>query len=124
MIEKPEIETDTAEICSTHFGLDRFMDTKLEKLKPGGNTIPQPYDGNGIRWVNKKCIRLDFVFTIIWKSRNLTYYDESDCIEFEFYREEHIGNIPSTSSSPNYDANVESNKTPISSDETSCNAKV
>jgi len=51
---------------------------------------------NIIKWVYENCIRLNFVFTgvftIIWKSRNLDYYDESDCIESEFYREEHIGN--------------------------------
>jgi len=47
---------------------------------------------NIIKWVNENCIRLDFVFTIIWIPRNLAYYDESDYIESEFYREEHIGN--------------------------------
>jgi len=46
---------------------------------------------NIIKWVNEY-YRLDLIFTFIWKSRKLVYYDESDCIETEFYREEHIGN--------------------------------
>ena len=47
---------------------------------------------NIIRWVNENCIWLDYGFTIIKKYRKLAYYDESDYLESEFYREENIEN--------------------------------
>ncbi|XP_016663745.1 uncharacterized protein LOC100571852 isoform X2 [Acyrthosiphon pisum] len=87
---------DWQRICSDHFLEENYKPGKKKFLF--SNAIPQPYHQNGFPSdyatqsndvVTGNNVILPMEQNII---QNLAYYDESDCIESEFYREEQIGN--------------------------------